>query len=225
MRSIFFDSSTLISIAMSCTLKPFIKLQEDFEGDFAITPTVKAETIDRALRTLRFKYEGYRLNSLLKKGILKLYPEEKYKSEIEDMIQLMNRTFYAWGKPITIVHPGEISALVVALENEADAYAVDERTTRLLIENPEEVAKLMSSKLHTYIEIDKSNLKELKRRLSGPPVIRSTEFAIAAFMKGYLPEKSRDILKGVLWALKLNGCAITTNEINSYVRRLSKNGI
>lgn len=221
MKSIFFDSSTLISMATACTLEPFVKLQRDFGGDFAITPTVKAETIDKALRTLRFKYEGIRLNALLKSGALKLYPEKKFSDEIYELRELMNKTFSAWGRTVTIVHPGEISALVVALEQGADAYAVDERTTRLLVEDPEEVAKLMSSKLHTPVNIDKGNLKELKRKLSGLPVIRSTELALAAFEKGYFEAKSRDVLEGVLWALKLNGCAITKNEINSYLRKIS----
>lgn len=220
MNKIFFDSSTLISIAMSCALDSFAKLQKDFGGDFAITPTVKAETIDKAMRTLRFKYEGYRLNALLKSGVIKLYPEKKFSAEIEDMKDLMNRTFFAWGKPMTIVHPGEISALVVALEQEADAYAVDERTTRLLIENPEEVTRLLGSKLHTSIETDKSNIRELKRKLSKLPVIRSTELALAAYQKGYFKQTGRDVLEGVLWALKFAGCAITKDEINSYLRRI-----
>lgn len=207
-------------MAMSCTLEPFAKLQKDFGGDFAITPTVKAETIDKALRTLKFKYEGYRLNAMLKNGTLKLYPENKYSSEINELKDLMNKTFFAWGKPMTIVHPGEISALVVALEQGADAYAVDERTTRLLIESPEEVANLMGSKLHTSINVDKNNLKELKKKLTGLPVIRSTELALAAYKKGYFPGKGKDILEGVLWALKLNGCAITKREINSYLRKI-----
>ena len=220
MSAIIFDSSTLISMAISCSLDPIMKLQKDFGGDFAITPTVKAETIDKALRTLRFKYEGYRLNALLKSGILKLYPEKKFAEEINSMRELINQTFYAWGKAMTIVHPGEISALVVALENGADAYAVDERTTRLLIESPEEVAKLLGSKLHTPIDVEKSNLRELKQRFKRLQVIRSTELALAAHEKGYFGEVGKDILEGVLWALKFSGCAITRDEINSYLRRI-----
>ncbi|MBD3263057.1 hypothetical protein GF374_01615 [Candidatus Woesearchaeota archaeon] len=217
MKKIFFDSSTIISIAMTCALGPVFKLQKDF-GNFAITPTVKSETIDKALRTLKFKYEGFRLMSLLHSGKLKLYPEKNLSSKIYQVEELMNKTFFAKGKALTIMHPGEVSALIVAKEQNADAYAVDERTTRLLVESPKKVAELMSSKLHTSVNIDKNNLRDLKKQIKDVPIIRSTELALAAYKKGYFGKKNKELLEGVLWALKFNGCAISKKEIKSYTK-------
>ncbi len=216
--TIFFDSSTLISMATTCSLGVLKKLQKDYKQDFAITTTVKAETIDKALTTIRFKLEGARLRQLLNEGALKLYPDNKFQSEISNMIDLINHTYIGWDHPITIVQPGEISALTLAIELGADAYAVDERTTRILIESPLDLKELLESKLHTRIDVNKDNLDYLKEKFKDLKIIRSTELAIAAFEKGYFGEKSPEVLEGALWAMKLNGCAISRDEIDSLLK-------
>ena len=218
MKSIFFDSSTLISLALTCTLGPFTKLQQAYGGDFYITPRVKKEVIDRPRQINRFKLEAYRLNHLLDTGTLRLYTEKNLDAKTDALLEKINNTFFAHNRPIKIVHGGEINAVIAAKETGAEAIAIDERTTRLLIENPEKLAALLQAKLHTPIKIDSQSLEFVKEELSGLNVIRSTELAIAFLSHGFAGKKTVDLLDALLWALKLNGCAISSDEIADYNR-------
>ncbi len=222
MKGIFFDSSTLISLATTCTLKPFEKLANEYDGDFYITPTVYKETIEKAAVTPRFMYEGYRLKQLLKKGTLKIYKENKYNTQIKKLSNLSNNTFLSKKHSIHIVHPGEISIVVLARETNSNIVGIDERTTRLLIEDTYAIKELMQHRLHQKISANKDNISQIQDYLDGMRVIRSTELAVAAFQKGYLGNKSGELLKGILWAMKLDGCAISSKEIKSYLHTLLK---
>jgi len=220
--SIFFDSSTLISLATTCNLHWLQDLKKAYGGEFFISPTVNSETIGRGLQSLRFRYEAHRLKYLLDEGVLKIYPEAQVSAQINELMFLINNTFFARGKALSIVQAGEITILAEALKENADAVAIDERTTRLVIENPDALADLLEKKLHTDISVNKGNLKRWQDLVEDKiTVIRSTEFAIAAWKKGLLVDKSKDALTGMLWALKFAGCAISESEINIYSKRFA----
>jgi hypothetical protein len=206
-KKIFFDSSTLISMAISCALPIFEKLKDCFEGDFYITDSVYRETIDRALQSVRFRYEGYRILKLLEKGILKQYSEKNIRPKVQNEMNLLNRIFYVYNKPLKIVQIGEVSAIVASLYEKNTWLAIDERTARMLIENLDGVNNSAAS-----------DWKEHSERL--PVCIRSAELAVAAWEAGLL--ENLDQLYGLLWALKFSGCAITESEINSYIKMLRR---
>ncbi|MEK6807995.1 MAG: hypothetical protein AABX75_03120 [Nanoarchaeota archaeon] len=219
--AILFDSSTLISLATTCGLTYLPQLQKIYGSDFAITNTVKAETIGKSMETLRFKYEGIRLNNLIGQNVLKLYEEKGHAQKIDMLMTSINSSFFAEGKPLKIVHPGEISVLVLGKISNADALAIDERTTRLVIENPEMLRDMLQSKLHTDVKINKDNLAFVSDFCKGMQVIRSAELAFAAWKSGLLGINSKDALEGVLWALKFAGCAISQDEINTYINKFA----
>jgi len=214
--SIFFDSSTLISLATTCNLHWLKQLKKDYGGDFFITPAVKSETIERGLNSLRFRYEALRLKLLLDSGVLKLYGEN-VTEDVNELTYLINNTYFALDKPLKIVQLGEMTALAGALKENADALAVDERTTRLVVENPSALQELFTKKLHTKISVNKDNLQKWENLVSEKfEIFRSTEFALVAWKKNLLIDDSKDSLIGILWALKFAGCAISENEINTY---------
>ncbi len=217
-QAILFDSSTMISMAMTCSLPVLEKLHSDYGGDFLISESVKRETIDKAAQSKRFKYEGYRLQRLIDEGVFKYYDESEYQQEIDELANLANSAFTANGRPIKIVHLGEVSMLVVAKTIDADGIAIDERATRLLIENPHDLPKLMGHKLHTFVKTDQNNLNKVKSLVSGLRVMRSVDLILAAYKKGYLGKQTKDLLDGILWALKLAGCAVSGAEIDQYLR-------
>lgn len=222
MKSILFDSSTLISLAITCSCPILEKLHADYGGEFYISKSVQEETIGRASKSKRFKYEAYRLKNLVDAGVFKMYDESKFSSQISQLADLANSTCFAYGKQVKIIHPGEVSLLVGAKSLGADAIAIDERTTRLLVEAPEQVAQLLERKLHTRIEVDSKKLAQVAKELAGIRIIRSADLALAAFKKGYFGKPSKDLLDGVLWALRFAGCAISSKEIDDYVYTLSK---
>lgn len=215
---IFFDASTLISMASTCTLGFLEKLEKDFPGKFAITLAVKKEVLDKAEVTNRFKYEGIRLQHLIDKGTFEIYNETKFKAQVDELMHLINNTFYVKDHAISIIQLGEISSLVAAVELNSPAIAIDERTCRTIIEKPELIKNVMEKKMHTKVNIDRKNLKILIDKLK-IHVIRSSDLAIAAFEKGYLGKKTKEVLEGILWAMKFNGCAITPDEIKQWLNK------
>jgi len=220
-KKIFFDSSTLISMAISCALPIFEKLKDCFEGDFYITDSVYRETIDRALQSVRFRYEGYRILKLLEKGVLKQYSEKNIRPKVQNEMNLLNRIFYVYNKPLKIVQIGEVSAIVASLYEKNTWLAIDERTARMLIENLDGLKSWLDDKFHTNIKVNNSAASDWKEHSERLPVcIRSAELAVAAWEAGLL--ENLDQLYGLLWALKFSGCAITESEINNYIKMLRR---
>ncbi|MGC9058472.1 MAG: hypothetical protein ACP5IJ_01425 [Candidatus Nanoarchaeia archaeon] len=220
-KKIFFDSSTLISMALSCSLPLFEKLAKHFDGAFYITDSVYRETVERAMQSLKFRYEGYRIKSLIEAGLLKFYSEKNIKSKIQSDLDLLNRLFIIYGKPLNIVQIGEISAIAACAQETNSNLAVDERTARMLIENVDGLVRWLSEKFHARVEVNKNVLSTWQQISSKIPIcIRSAELAVAAWEAGML--ESLDQLYGLLWALKFSGCAITENEINNYIKLLKR---
>ena len=79
-----------------------------------------------------------------------------------------------------------METLAAALLLNADAIVVDEKTTRLLIEDPEKLAKNLSHRMHKKITIDNKNLNLFSEAVKGIKLIRSTELVTVAFELGLL---------------------------------------
>ena len=144
-------------------------------------------------------------------------------------MNLANHTFKAYDSDIAIVHIGEMDVLAAAKILKSKAVVIDERTTRQLVEDPLSIAKHLQSRLHTHITVDEDNIRLLKRELSDIKVIRSVELMSLAYEFHILdsliiPQEQRvyknlnsTLLDAVLWSLKLNGCAVSDEEINKLV--------
>ena len=223
--SMFFDSSTLISMAATCSLPLLRKLKQFYDGDFYITESVYQETIGRASKSLRFRYEGHRLKELLDDGIIKLYPDKDIFDQINELMNLINRTYFVGNRPLTIVQLGEISTVIASINENANTYAVDERTARLLVENPSALKPWLEHKLHTNITVDTDVMAQWSSMVSEKFIpLRSAEFAMAAWEKGMLGD-DKDVLFGLLWALKFAGCALTEEELGFYIKKIgNRNG-
>lgn len=224
MKSLIFDTSSLISIAtndLAWTLKP---LKEKFQGTFLITEEVKSEIIDVPLKSKKFKLEGIMTSSLLADNTLTL-SNLNIAGKTNYLFELANKIFKARSSYIHILHPGEVSALALAILIKADALVVDERTLRMLIEEPNNLLELLNRKLHTPIEMDKKNMSLFREELNNIKIIRSTELMWAALQFKLFEKYSSaskimknnfnyNLLDGLLWGLKLRGCSISEHEIN-----------
>ena len=101
------------------------------------------------------------------------------------------------------------------LEIDKKAIVVDERTTRILCEAPENLRKLLESKLHTKIDASEKNypmFKDFK-------VIRSSELVFMAYKLGIidLPAKKQEAMEALLYGLKFKGCTISMREIDDEI--------
>lgn len=224
-KSIIFDAGPIISLAMNDLLIVLEPLKKRFGGRFLIPAFVKRELVDRPLQSKKFKFEAMRVLSLINKGVLEVIGEEKVSAMTKQLMDLANTSFSTKGGFMQIVHNGEMQALAAAVLMGSSAFVVDERTTRMLMESPDRLQDLMEHKLHTKISINRKNLGQFRKQTNSIKLIRSTELAIVAYDMGlldtYLPSMQnpeKELLDGVLWGIKLNGCSISEREIETIIK-------
>src|SRR3989344_1375635 len=228
MRALVFDSSAVISIITNNLLSILTELKKYYHGEFYITNKVKEEIVDAPLRSRRFRLEALQLAHYIADKYIKIY-ERNVEEKTNYLLTLANTIFIAKDNYISILQKGEVETLALAALIEAQAIVIDERTTRLLIEDPLKLKKLLENKLHTKVKLDKHNLNYFKKETKDIKVIRSSELMIMAFELGLFKEYEhskllikdnfkRYLLEGILWGLRLKGCAISTEEINEALK-------
>jgi|TARA_Y100000034_G_C6759565_1_gene338198 hypothetical protein len=223
MKSIVFDTGSIISLVTNNLLWILEPLKKHLRGNFLISEDVKREIIDHPLQTKKFKLEGLIIQDYLREDIFHL-SKDIQKNKTKELLDLANNCYITNGHPTKVVDLAEIQTLQIVLENKANAIVMDERTLRLLVEDPQKLKKVLKYRLHTKVEINKENIKKFKEITKDVKIIRSTEIAYAAFKLGildkYITAKKitdktlkRELIYGTLWALKLKGCSISEQEI------------
>ncbi len=223
MKIIIFDSGTLISFTMAGIVPELRELKKIFDGKFIITPEVKIELVDKPMNNKKFELEAMKIQQLLDDKILEL-PESigvkssEIKREIDSILKVANNLFTTKRGPVKLIHFGETSCLALSkilnrkkIEN---VIAVDERTTRMLGEKPENLKKFMESRLHSNINAKSENYKFFKEF----KFIRSTELIYVAYKKKLVRFKKGPVLDALLYALKFKGAAISGEEIREIKR-------
>ena len=83
----------------------------------------------------------------------------------------------------------------------------------------------MERKLHMNVEIDNNNISKFMEETHGIKVIRSFELVTIAYEQGLFREYYLDLhkpkkilLEGLLWAVKLNGCSVSEQEIKEVIK-------
>ncbi len=224
-KAIIFDSSTLISFAMNGILDILRELKKVFKGNFLITADVKREVIDKPLTIPRFKLEALKIQELLTEKVLEMPKDigisgERISKRTTEILNKANGLFEQRGKDIKIVSSGEISCLALSellsekkIEN---VIAIDERTTRMLVENPKKLKNFLEKKMHTRISPKKSHFEYF----GNFKIIRSAELVYIAYKKKITKIGDGKLLDALLWAVKFKGCSITDDEIKE-IKKLS----
>lgn len=223
-KVVIFDSGALISLSMNGLLDVLKKLKENFDGHFIITDDVKQEIVDYPIQRKQFELEALRVKELIDDKIIEMpgkigLDNKIIKMKAEEIANLANEMFVSHKKPVKLIHTGEASCLAVSKllhdKNIENVIAIDERTTRILIEKPENLRELLEKKLHTRIDTNKSSFDYFRNFR----VIRSAEILYVAWKKGYVDLKDGDtVLDALLYAVKFKGCAISSEEIEEIKR-------
>jgi len=218
-KYLIFDSGPLINLTTNGLLDVFKELAEKFQGEFIITNSVKYETIEHPINIRRFEWGAIRIDHLLQDEIIRL-PEDaelevnlknlaKKTSEIMDSA---NNALMIEGKPLHLIEKGEAETIALSLllteQGISNAVVIDERTARMICEDPESLRKLMEEKLESKITMKAENLQQFKK----VEVIRSTELMFIANKKGLI-DGNKESLEAVLYALKFGGCSISEKEV------------
>jgi len=217
MKCLIFDTGSIISLALNDLLWILPKLKEKFGGEFIIPRSVKKELVETPLGSKKYELEAIMISKLIRDKVIRVYEENIDVRELEETI---NNIYSINNKPLHIVQTAELEALILAIKLDASAYVVDERTIRLVVENPDNLRLILENKLHTKVQINNSILKNLKGELKEINIIRSIELALVSLEKGILDQfignsiTKKKLVDSLLWGFKLRGCAISTEEID-----------
>ena len=224
MKAIIFDSSTLINFAINGLLQEFRELKKLFDGKFLITKEIVGEIIDKPMKIKRFELEALKLKELITDKIIEMpsslgIDESKISRMTTEIMNITNNTFFGQGNAMHIIDIGESSCLALSklLDEKGikNVISVDERTMRLLCEKPENLFAIFQKKLHTDLKFKKENLKSFQNF----KFIRSTELIFIAYKKGIVKLRNHgNVLDALLYAMKLNGCSISDDEISEMKR-------
>jgi len=222
---ILLDAGPIISLTTNNLLWLVKPLQEAGKTSFSIVSSVKREIVDRPLATKKFKFEALQVERLIEQGVLQVIEKPEFKSRALQLLDLANNVFWAHNSPIRIVQLGEMETIAAASALGSNRVVMDERITRSLLESPEQLQRLMEQRLHTRLHIDTGRLAEFQTFTRHIELIRSAELVTIAYEKGLLneylvkvPQAKKELLESVLWGVKLNGCAISEQEIDEIVK-------
>lgn len=223
MKKLVFDTGPVISLVTDNLLWVLEELKKRFQVDFIISNSVKEELVNNALATKKFAFEGMLINTYINKKVLNLF---NLNVNVNDLENCTNNIFFAQNKPLQLLQKGELASLLLYKKINADALVVDERTTRLLIEDSEKLRKLLEIKLHCKIKVNNENLKLFKDLTKDIKIIRSSELLFIAYENGLFDKfkaefTKKELLNSVLWGTKLRGCSISEEEINKIVENFS----
>ena len=217
-KIIIFDASTLISLSMNGLFEEFKKLKSIFNGKFIITEYVKREIIDTPINIKKFELEALKIKQLLDKGVIELpksigIKDNEISKKTNEIMDIVNSSFQGNVKEIRLIDLGEASCLALGKilneKNIVNVIAIDERTTRMLSERPENLKKLLEKKLHTKVSYKKERVKFF----SDFKIIRSAELVYIAYKKGLVNLSDGNVLDALLYAVKFKGCSISDDEI------------
>jgi hypothetical protein len=216
-KAIIFDSSTIINFALNGILDILENLKKIFPGKFIITREVKLEIIDKPLSNKKYELEALQIKRLLDTKIIELpsvigIKDEEVTKKTREILNYVNNSFSAKNNFIHLIDDGEASCAALSLicnqKNIENLFSVDERTMRMLCENPLNLKKILEMKLHTKIILrsDFKTLKDIK-------CIRSPELVFLAYKKRITEITGNNALDALLYATKFKGASISTQEI------------
>jgi len=225
MKKLIFDTGPIITLTLNNLLWILEPLKKKSGSRFMIPGAVKKELVDRPLKIKRFKFEAMQTMQYLKDNTIEVVNNRQTEELTSELLELANHCFKAKGEWIKLVHYAEINALALAITEKAAAFIIDERTTRMLIEDPEKLKNIMNHKLKTRISINKDYLKRFHQKVKGIRMLRSVELVTIGYEIGLLdkylpdmPEPRKNLLDSVLWGVKLHGCSVSKREIEQIIK-------
>jgi len=216
-KVLILDAGPIINLSMNGLLDIFEKISM-YGITIAITNYVYQEVVDRPSHIPRFELGALRVKDLVEKGIIKFatdlgLAQAEIESETQRWLAIANSSVKAENHFIEIVSAAEMSCIAVSnllnkkgIEN---IIGIDERTTRVLFEKPENLRDLMANKLHRNITIHTKDLESTKQF----KFIRSSELVYIAYKKRFIEIRDKHALEALLYATKFKGCAVSWEEI------------
>lgn len=215
-KLLILDAGPIISLTMNGLLYVLENIKKKFPDiELILTPQVKREVIDRPQKIKKYELEAIKVTDFLDRKIIKMSSDfiqnRILEKETSKIIQASNSLLTGSGETIRPIQDGEASCLAFSkLCGKENLIVIDERTTRLLTESPENLHKLMERKAHMKLNFNRKNIKEFKDFR----YIRSAEVLYIAYKNDLLNlKKEINVLDAILYGVKFKGAAISSREI------------
>ncbi|NUN11902.1 hypothetical protein HUU53_04655 [Candidatus Micrarchaeota archaeon] len=212
------DASSLISLSESCNIGVLAFLKEKLGFNFVIPPSVKDEIISHPLHVKSFSFSAVRLRKALDAGVLTVISSPTLVQETKTIMNESNSLFFSHHKPLKIIHDGEAQCMGLFSSVSAKLFLVDEKTTRMLLEDPFKLESVMRSE-HDDLKVEEKKFDFFKKMGSRVKIIRSTELMALAFEKGFFDDYKENkvfALHSALYSLRKSGCSISSLELDQY---------
>ncbi|MEM3555172.1 MAG: hypothetical protein QXF56_00385 [Candidatus Micrarchaeia archaeon] len=195
------------------------ELSKTLDGYFIISKAVEREAVDHPLEVKSHTLGAIRLKKLLLEKTIRVVETPNLRNATSQLLSLGNSIFSINGRNLKLIHEGETETLALAVELGVKNIMIDERTTRMLVEAPDELKKHMETEFSTKIQVNEKNLSRFMDATEGLNLFRSTELAIVGYERGLLREygsMERRAIEAVLYGLKFAGCSISFSEIEEF---------
>ncbi len=223
MTTIVFDSSVLISISEKCFLRILKRFKEKNNIRFVIPQSVFDESVSRPESIRRFELNAVRLHQAVLDGWIELVQgNESTQKLVAQISAWSNNSFLMDDKPLRLLQAGELETLALFKQLNADALAIDERTCRMILEDPFRLKSLISKRQDKPVFMDHHAVDSLTDFLHEPLIVRSCDLLGLAFRQNLFEEdmpQSKQCLEAALWAVKFAGCAVSGGEIDEYLKK------
>ncbi|MEM2932854.1 MAG: hypothetical protein QW622_01425 [Candidatus Pacearchaeota archaeon] len=222
-KALIFDSSSLITLNMLGMNDLLKELKVGFDGKFLITQDVYNECVNVPMEIKKYELRALMIKKLVEGRVLEVVGGQEIITKTQEILEKINSIVYTDHEKINLVHRGEASCIAVyeLLKINNKALVIDERTTRMILENPASVAELIANKVHKKIYIDNELATFFKsKRIK---IIRSSEILFIGYEKkktGF--EEEREGLDALMYGAKAYGCSISDDEIMSLIRPTKK---
>ena len=220
-NSIVCDSSALISITDAGLFGALVIVSKNLQGNLIISEGVQHESIDRPIENPQYSFSAVRLKRALLDGIFKTAkPDMKTTQKV---LGLTNSMFVINGRPLNLVHEGEAELVALAIDNNLSTLLIDERTTRMFIEDPISMKNHMEKEWNAKITINQKALQEFQMLTRNIHALRSSEILALAYDMNYFSkfrELKEKAFESALYAIKFNGCAISFDEIKELIKEV-----
>jgi predicted nucleic acid-binding protein len=223
-NSIVCDSSALISLTDSCFVNIFYELSRRLDGHFLIPKSVEDECVTVPMRSRQHALHAIRIKQAVSDGVLHVVTRE-LSDESHDLSWIANNIFFMGERPVKLLHRGETEMLALAHELGVKNILIDERTTRMLAESPWRLKRHLEDEFRHSVSVNEEFLERFSGYIQGMSFFRSTELLIAAYEHGFFKaykDMEQDMLLASLYSLKNEGCAVSFDEIESFVKELRK---
>ncbi len=212
---ISFDAGPLISFSNTCLLD----VLDVLPFDPVVAPWVVNEILRFPRATKHYKLSALRIQKYINKGKIREMELGSKGVELADRIQhVANTIYFAHKRPLKLVHRGEVEALALAMITDG-IFAVDERTIRMMAEDPFQLRLILESKMGMHITMDKKRAEEFQELVADVLMVRSVDLLAYAAELGAFKDApdEREFVEAALYALKFAGCSVSEEEIREFL--------